>query len=112
MGYIKHHAIVITGYDDAKINKVRDKICQILDTEFGEDVSDTMVTPILSARTNGYLTFFVGPDGSKEGWETSNNGDSAREKIKSLLAKPKNYHDFAELYYGEDNGYCEIVDHN
>ncbi len=41
------------------------------------------------ADINGYLSFFVAPDGSKEGWSESQNGDEAREKLTLWLDAEK-----------------------
>ena len=76
MGLMKHHAIVVTGWDQGTIDEVRDLAVNM----FGK-----LVTPIIPSETNGYLTFFVGPDGSKEGWDRSNLYDRKREEFMDHL---------------------------
>ncbi len=39
----------------------------------------------LPCHTNGYLTYFMNWDGSKEGWGTSNVGDKLRQTFCAVL---------------------------
>ena len=108
MGYIKHHAIVITSWDEKLIRKARRKAKQI----FGKQVSG-----IVPSVINAYDSFFIGPDGSKEGRDDSHSGDANREKFiawvkKQAYSDGSNSLSFAELFYGEDEGKAEILDHN
>jgi hypothetical protein len=41
-------------------------------------------TPIMHSPVNGYKTFFIPPDGSKEGWGPSNDGDEERIVLRSF----------------------------
>jgi len=118
MGYIKHNAIVITYWDDKKLDNIRTKCCNIINKEFaaeigdldvsvGRDFASNMVTPILQAKVNSYYTFFIGPDGSKEEWGASDCGDRSREKIVKLLAQTGC--DFAEISYGDEAGGARIL---
>ena len=68
MGYMRHHSIVVTYYDEQRIAPMHAKAVEI----FGKD----RVTEILPAATNGYVSFFIGTDGSKEGWDESKEGDA------------------------------------
>ena len=69
MGYIKHHSIIVTAYKD-DVAKVHAKAVEI----FG-----TLVSNIVKSKKNYYESFFIAPDGSKEGWDDSDRGDEARE---------------------------------
>lgn len=108
MGYIRHHAIVVTSWDDARMKIAHEKAKEI----FGETVS-----PIVHSTINGYTSFFVAPDGSKEGWDESDNGDAHRKSFIDWINKGayddgSNSLSYSELYYGDDEGRSEIVSHN
>lgn len=78
MGYIAHHSIVVTGMEK-DVTEIQLKAIEI----FGVDD----ISPIMMARTNHYFSFFIQPDGSKEGWDESNEGDSLREQFIEYLMK-------------------------
>lgn len=102
MGYIKHHAIAVTSWDEI-ITKAHEEAVRI----FGH-----LVTPIIDSGMNSYQSFFIAPDGSKEGWELSNEGDHNREEFIKFLKAECEYASYCEFYYGEDNGRSEIENHN
>lgn len=68
MGYIRHDAIVATSWNKKYLEPARAKAEQL-----GLPVSELVESP-----TNGYCSFLIAPDGSKEGWEESASGDDAR----------------------------------
>ncbi len=68
MGYIRHHAIIVTGYDIKKMNKHK---------KFAKNLG-LLVSNVIISKINGYMSFFIAPDGSKEGWKDSNLGDDRR----------------------------------
>jgi hypothetical protein len=70
MGHITHHAIIVTGQGKHL------KEALTLANKIFPDVS-----PILPSVMNGYETFFVPPDGSKEGWQASKDGDKRRAEF-------------------------------
>lgn len=94
MGYISHHAIVVTSFDD-KIQEPHIVAKQIIGNEL---ISDIIDSPI-----NGYKSFFVAPDGSKEGWNESEEYEDKRDMfIKWLQDYALCY--WALIQYGDDNG--------
>lgn len=105
MGCIRHHAIVVTTRLDNRIDTARQKAIELGMT----------VTSIADEVTNGYLSFLVAPDGSKEGWEESAAGDERRAAFKEWL-RSQEYEDgsspfsWVEVMYGDDAGGVEIVD--
>lgn len=108
MGYIRHHAIVVTSFDRIELDRLHREAVEI----FGKQVSG-----IVEAGVNGYDSFFIGPDGSKEGWQPSVEGDKQREKFKQIIhgcayEDGSNCIRFAELFYADDNGFSGIVEHN
>lgn len=78
MGTIKHNAMVVTGSDYAmdKLELVHNKAKEL----FG-----SLVSPIIESHSNGYQSFFVAPDGSKEVWEESNEGDRQRMELGNFI---------------------------
>lgn len=105
MGYTIHHTIAVTSSIDALLRKARD-----FAVSTGASVSE-----IVPGIINGSASFFVAPDGSKEGWEESAAGDASRERIKSWL-RSKAYDDgstslnWFEVEHPED-GAPRVVDH-
>ncbi len=69
MGYMRHHAIVVTGNED-RVAAAHAEAAKRFDGRFLSNLTDTAV--------NGYRSFLVGPDGSKEGWPESKHGDELR----------------------------------
>jgi len=104
MGMIIHHAIIVTA-DMADIDPIRSVAAGL-----GLTVTEAIHSPV-----NGYATFMVAPDGSKEGWEISNEHDELRAAFREILKR-----DFArgtqwvEVSYGDDSLSCEadIVESN
>jgi len=73
MGYNRNHAIVVTSWKEDSIIAAH--------TRAVEQFADIApVSPLTDEVTNGYRSFFVAPDGSKEGWAPSDRGDKAREQ--------------------------------
>lgn len=68
MGYIKHDAIVVVSSNEEMLTAAHAQAreCGLAVTEVGPRV------------VNFYRAFLVCPDGSKEGWDESANGDAAR----------------------------------
>jgi len=115
MGYIKHNAIIVTGWQDDKILESRNKAIEIFDEHFsGEPIvrpyGSKLVSEIIPSLANGQYSFFIAPDGSKEGWETSENGDRAREEFcKWLNSDPNNHCDYIEVRFGGDDDNNSII---
>lgn len=108
MGYIKHHGIAVTSGIDELIKEAHTKAKSI----FNERTSE-----LLTSETNGYKSFFIAPDGSKEGWDESNKGNAQRETFVKWINEQayeddSNSISFCEFFYGEDNGNSLIENHN
>jgi|SRR6478609_4114509 len=109
MGYIRHHAIVVTGSNsyNAKQGKGEfDKVHTKAKKIFGN-----MVSEIIASDVNGYLSFLIAPDGSKEGWPDSNEGDERRAQFVEYMKK-NNPCDYVEVMYGDDEHQCFVENHN
>src|SRR4030042_6413996 len=69
MGSMRHHAIIVTSFQ----GEITDKAYKQAKLIF-RDVSQVFISPV-----NSYFTFFIPPDGSKEGWPESDVGDKQRD---------------------------------
>ena len=126
MGYIVQHAIIINGpvrgvenMSDIDpnlgkcIGEVRNQVYRIADSyQFG-----SLVSALVPSITNGEASFLVAPDGSKEGWKTSETGDKMRDEIIAYLESLK-YSDggasfaYAEIQFDDDYGDQKILRHS
>lgn len=98
MGYQRHHAIVVTSWGDEHIEPAHAfAIACFRDTH-------AAVSEITSAGMNDYRSFFVAPDGSKEGWPDSDRADAAREQFVAWLREPgPPWLDWVEVNFGGDD---------
>ena len=101
MGYMRHHAIIVTGFFQDEMEGLHKKAEEIFE--------GTQVSPLMPSGCNGYLSFFIAPDGSKEGWETSDNGDMNRDSLINYLSGLGYCVDWVEVQYGDDDGNTLIV---
>jgi hypothetical protein len=103
MGYIKHHSIIVTGSPESILD-AREKCINIFAHELIEDFDnpEQIISSICLGLSNSQHSFFIAPDGSKEGWETSNNCDNAREVFLQWL-KENNSCEYIEVYFGGDS---------
>lgn len=111
MGYMRHHTIVVTSWKKEHLRIAHAEA----ESRFGDTCSEIIESPI-----NGYLSFFIAPDGSKEGWYESNKGDEHRDQfIKWILATKEQrkhgdgfYVDWVEVFYGDDERLAKITRHS
>lgn len=73
MGYICHHAIIVTGSIDDYTEQAHKKAEEIFN-EHGLK----LVSPMWDGAWNCYRSFCIYPDGSKEGWEESDRAEKLR----------------------------------
>ena len=104
MGYIRHDAIIVTCFNEKVARSCRRK-AKLLKLE---------VTNIVISNINCYSSFLITPDGSKEGWGESDNGDSARDEWKFWVKKTHgNYVDWIHVSFGGDEPEnAHIVEYN
>lgn len=94
MGYRRHHAIIVTGCDLKQVHKKAKKIFP-------------QVSEILPPLINFTESFFIPPDGSKEGWADSNEGDDRRQEF--IIYLHRKTCDWVEVQYGDDEGINKVV---
>jgi|SRR5215510_1504810 len=113
MGYMCHHAIIVTCWDRDRIKQAHAEATRLLgqvdtDATYGTE-SYNLVSSLVGEVMNGFWSFLVAPDGSKEGWPTSANGDTAREAFLAWL-RSQDYadggspFDYAVVQFGDDDG--------
>jgi hypothetical protein len=99
MGYMRHHAIIVTSSDDRLLNAAHAESIRL-----GAAVSGVICSPI-----NGYRSFLIAPDGSKEGWSQSDEGDTQRAAW-IAWADDQRYSDgtssldWVEIQFADDEG--------
>lgn len=102
MGWDRHHAIIVTGFDHERVANAHR---YAVDT--GATVTDLILSPL-----NNWESFVVMPDGSKEGWADSDLGDRRRATIVEYLRQPDNWLDWVEVQYGDDAKETVIIAHS
>jgi hypothetical protein len=91
MGFIRHDAIVVTAWSGSQAEAARGRAIDL----------KLPVTDLTEGEINGYVSFLIAPDGSKEGWEDSDYGDKARKEwIK--WANEMQTVDWAHVSFGGD----------
>ncbi|RLI72253.1 MAG: hypothetical protein DRP02_02245 [Candidatus Gerdarchaeota archaeon] len=106
MGYIQHHAIIVTSLK-SEIGRAHRQAKDIFKS----------VGAIRKSPCNGYSSFFIPPDGSKEGWASSDEGNNWRRKFIGWLESQaykdgSNIFKYVEVMYGDDEGQAEVTNHN
>ena len=104
MGYQVEHAIIVTSCDEKLIAKARKKAAGIF----------PHVSNVAKHIVNGGGSFLVPPDGSKEGWNESREGDERRQIFVEWLNKQR-YEDgstslrWVEVLYADDERRAKII---
>ena len=117
MRNIKHHAIVVTSNEKDKIELVRKKSIEIYEVFMETKNGKALVGQMTIGLINNFYSFMIAPDGSKEGYDTSEDGDIAREKICSFIESLKDINginpvNYIEVCFGSDDGTAKIINHN
>lgn len=108
MRNIRHHALIVTCNDRKVLETIRAKIVELYKTHMEASNGVHLVSEIKESIVNHYASFFIIPDGSKEGYDASDDGDIIREKIIAYinpLCTSEAYHlSYGEISYGADDG--------
>jgi hypothetical protein len=115
MGYMVHHALIVTGspredYTPADRHSIEDAHRFAVVT--AQRLQACEVTELTALSTNHYRSFMVAPDGSKEGWATSTDGDVTRSEIIEWLRASNGFFSWAEVQYGDDGGDNRLTSHD
>ncbi len=101
MGYIKHNAAVITSSNEESIRLAHTKAKEI----YAEAKMDQLVSEIIYGIANSQYSFFIAPDGSKEGWDASDESDEVRNLYLDWLYEERvTRHgvDYVDIRFGGD----------
>ena len=98
---MRHHAIVVTSFK-------KDALGLALDYAASTGAQCSAIVP---AKVNGYFSFFIAPDGSKEDWQHSNEGDNSRARVIEWLESNHSmgWFDWVEIEYGGYGGAAQIT---
>lgn len=103
MGYMRHHAIIVTSWENNHLKQAHDQARAIFDRN-GYQVSD-----LLDSAINGYQSFMVPPDGSKEGWDFSDEGDANRAQFLQWLREQNLFVDAIEVQFADEDNAPAVV---
>ena len=106
MGYIKHNAIVCTTRKKEDAIEAQQMAKKLFAKH--EDGADKLVSELVEYIVNSGYSFFIAPDGSKEGWGTSDNCNEARKEFLDWLQTADNYCDYIEVTFGGDGKFSNI----
>lgn len=117
MGYMCHHAVLVTSWSEDLAKVAHAKAIELAPIEpFTNGVNfDGLVSPLIGSVVNTYFSFFIAPDGSKEGWVTSDMGDRWRTAFTEWCDEQR-YDDnsssltWALVQFGDENGDDKILD--
>lgn len=108
MRNIRHHALIVTCNDRKVIDSIRTKALELYKLHMEASSGSHLVSEIKESIVNHYCSFFIIPDGSKEGYDASDDSDIIREKlidfIKPLVTAEEYHLSYGEISYGADNG--------
>lgn len=105
MGLIQHHAVLATTWSEDEVSRIRKWVDEIaLRGVGGYDPRSRFLFG--DRQINGFVTVVLAPDGSNEGWDDSDFGDTIRyEFIQAIrLAEyddGSSPWDWIEVGYGE-----------
>lgn len=97
MGYMRHHGMLVTSHNHDLLAQAHAEATRL----------EMAVSGMVESAMNGYHSFAVFPDGSKEGWPDDLRGDEQRDELKAWLEKQR-YEDgssplkWVEVQYGDD----------
>ena len=106
MGYMRHHAIVVTSWDNKILRKAHKKAKKLF----------KQVAPITPPAINGYVSFLIAPDGSKENWLPSDHGDEKRREFIEWTDRLRDEVgfkiDYVEIQFGDERRETKIISHS
>lgn len=99
MGYIRHQAIVVTGRDNSAHGGTN-----CIGVARGRAVAlGLLCSEIVAGGVNGYLSFLIAPDGSKEGRKTSDDFENLRAEWIRQTRESESCVDWALVSFGGDD---------
>lgn len=102
MGYIRNETMVVSGWDAARVLRAHSAASAIFDSH----QNGRLVSGLTQHMSNGGAAFFIAPDGSKEGWNTSDVAATSRAEFIEWLKSDESkelYLDWALIVLGGDD---------
>lgn len=101
MGYIRHDAVIVLV--------AQEETAPLLAFLKSLDEKDRLMFAGPIHGANGYVSFFMAPDGSKEGWDTSNHFDCIRQRFIETAESRCASASVVAIQFGGDNRQTRIV---
>lgn len=101
MGYFAHEIMAING-NTTEIAVAHGVAVEI----FSKIGFEALISPIIPQIIGDNSSFFIAPDGSKEGWAESNEGNVVRQLLVDHLAKTSL--DWAIVLLGGDDNFFRV----
>lgn len=120
MGYIAHRTMVLTSWREEDIKAAHAKALELA-RQIDEKMSlhlphpprwARVVSPIIQGVVNDYYSFFIAPDGSKEGWDDSDAGDWLRTTLALWISAHDLYVDYVIVRFGGDDSDLTNVEYH
>ncbi len=106
MGYMRHHAIVVTGFDIDGTKTARQGAVELA-AKFDNPCA---ISELSEKATNGYRSFLIAPDGSKEGWVESKQGEEFRAAvIEYFQSQDGLYISWCLVQFGDEAGDQKMI---
>lgn len=103
MGYMRNKALIISGFSESTVLSAH-AVAKEVHLRFG---LESLVGEVVKHAVNGgacFAAFYVSPDGSKEGWNTSDDGGMALDLVAAYLEEnPQHYLNWAVVLLGGDD---------
>ena len=117
MKNIKHHSIIVTSNDFSTLELVRKEIVFLFGKNMEARQGEQLISPIIPSLINKFCSFFIAPDGSKEGYDASDDADLIRRKTLDFLnslseRNGENAVRFVEVCYGADDQKAMVLSNN
>lgn len=121
MGMFRHHVLIVTGSSEERIKQAHEKALEICSPKAivhrGVFVGGPpepqdfkhLVSPLAGPFINSQYSFAVWPDGSKEGWGTSDYAEELRNKFIEELQAGEYWVEWVLVEFGGDYGPAVIL---
>ncbi len=114
MGHFRHETIVVSSHLSVEYaREAHEAAVRILGKYSSEALPiESLVSNLVVHIVNGGGSFFISPDGSKLGWDTSIVVAEAREEFIQWLNNSVRPYHWALIVLGGDADKFEVVDHS
>jgi hypothetical protein len=99
MGIINNECIIATTWNHDAIKEIKKWI-------HGLPIEKQKLFAFTTSLVNAKITVFMGPDGSKKGWQDADEGESLRNELIGIIKK-FDYEDGSNPFYWVEVGYGE-----